>query len=74
MSRPPTASPFTPVAIRLPCAESCAAYRPINGNHGWSDYGICTNRRSPLCGYPTRLGRECAYYLTDPAPELTRAT
>ncbi len=72
MNLSPSESRLPPAAIQLPCAESCAAYRPITTN-GWSEYGICNNRRSPRCGYPVRPGNDCSYYLTSPVPTLNRA-
>jgi len=56
-----TETKFPTASVHLPCAESCTAFQPINPN-GWSDYGICTNRQSPRCGYPVRPGNDCSYY------------
>jgi hypothetical protein len=67
MNETPANSTFT-TTIRLPCSEACAAYRSIAAD-GWSEYGLCTNRQSPLCGYPARLGRDCSYYQVSAEPE-----
>ncbi|MFZ5494618.1 MAG: hypothetical protein ACOZE5_04695 [Verrucomicrobiota bacterium] len=65
---------FEPRArIMQPCAESCAAYRPLKTD-GWSDYGRCANPRSRFCGYPVRLGRECRDFLVRGAADLNRAS
>jgi hypothetical protein len=67
MNPSPNDSRLTPTTIQLPCAESCAAYHPITAN-GWSDYGICTNRQAPGCGYPVRPGKDCKYYQVSANP------
>lgn len=56
-----------PPAILLPCAESCAYFHQIHADR-WSDFGLCGNPRSPRRGYPVRLGRDCRYFKTKPAP------
>jgi hypothetical protein len=56
--------------VVLPCAESCAAFRPL-APAGWPDFGLCTNPRSPRCGYPVRPGRDCRSFLTIPSPVST---
>lgn len=53
--------------ILQPCAESCAAFRPLDPNR-WSDYGLCLNPRSPRRGYPARVGHDCRYYLAPGGP------
>jgi hypothetical protein len=73
MTLPANESPASSANIRLPCSESCAAYRTLTIND-WNEYGLCTNRQSPRGGYPVRLGTDCSYYITRPAPALTRAT
>ncbi len=42
------------------CSDSCAGFRSL-AQHGWPDYDLCENPRSPLKGAPVRVGRECAY-------------
>ena len=54
---------LTQERVVLPCAESCAAFRPLDPDR-WSEFGLCTNPRSPFCGYPVRLGRNCRHFLT----------
>lgn len=54
----------------LPCAESCAAFRPLRPDR-WSDYGRCVNPRSRFCGYPVRLGRECRNFQPGETPGST---
>lgn len=49
--------------VLQPCAESCAAFRPLAADR-WSEYGICTNPRSRFSGYPVRIGRECRDFQT----------
>ena len=50
-----------PVGIIEPCNEACACFQQLSTG-GWSDYGLCTNPRSPYCGAPVRLGQECDDY------------
>ena len=50
-----------PVGIIEPCSEACACFQKLTGG-GWSDYGLCTNPRSPYCGAPVHLGQECNDY------------
>jgi hypothetical protein len=71
----PDAVVSTPAELRprvvLPCAESCLAYRPLKAD-SWSDFGVCTNPRSPYCGYPVRPGRDCRNHVV-PAQTVTSA-
>lgn len=63
-----------PDVVRQPCSEACAAYHPINPG-SWTDYGLCLNPRSPLCGYPVRTGRDCdAYRVRSHAPDFSHAS
>lgn len=66
---PPDAAPVDPrpPAVLLPCAESCTYFHQINPDR-WSDFGLCGNPRSPRRGYPVRLGRDCRYFQSKPAP------
>jgi hypothetical protein len=61
----PAAEPYDPVSVPVgiiqPCSEACACFQRLAGG-GWSDYGLCTNPRSPHHGSPVRLGQECDDY------------
>ena len=57
----PADSVPAPVGISQPCSEACACFQQL-ANGGWSDYGLCTNPRSPHHGFPVRLGQECDDY------------
>ncbi len=50
-----------PGGIIEPCSEACAYFQRLAGS-GWSDFGLCTNPRSPDHGLPVRLGQECRDY------------
>jgi len=58
--------------VRQPCSEACLHFRPLRTDR-WSEFGLCLNRRSPRCGYPVRLDRECPSYQPTPAAILNRA-
>ena len=60
-------------SVCQPCSEACAAFHPINQGH-WSDYGVCLNPGSPLCGYPVHTGRDCIHYRVRGTGDFTRAT
>lgn len=58
--------------VVLPCAESCTAFRRLPPGP-WADFGVCTNPRSPYCGYPVRPGRDCRHFLTSVARDINPA-
>ena len=60
-SRETDAPADPPVQVIQPCSEACAGFRRLAGD-GWSDYGVCTNPRSPYHGCPVRIGRDCPNY------------
>jgi len=66
-------TPARAAGVCQPCSEACAAFHPINPG-SWTDYGLCLNPGSPLCGYPVRTGRECDTYRVRGAADLTRAS
>lgn len=57
------------LGVVLPCAESCRAFRLLPSAN-WSDFGLCTNPRSPYCGYPVRPGRDCRNFLVSDGRDL----
>ena len=59
--------------VLLPCAESCLGFRPLKAD-SWSDFGLCTNPRSPYCGFPVRPGRECRNFLSLTVREVNPAS
>jgi len=61
MTLPSNTPPPQPEAIRQPCTEACAAFRPLASDR-WSEFGMCLNPRSPRRGYPVRVGQECRDY------------
>lgn len=54
-------------SVVQPCAESCAAFRPLAPDR-WSDFGLCLHPHSSRRGYPVRIGRECRHYLPPGGP------
>lgn len=63
MYAPETNDPVQPgpVAIIQPCNEACVCFQRLTTG-GWSDFGLCTNPRSPYNGSPVRIGLECRNY------------
>ncbi len=62
----PDIPPQSTAGIIQPCSEACACFQKLSTG-GWSDYGICTNPRSPHYRTPVRLGLECDDYQSVPS-------
>lgn len=63
-----------PVRIIQPCSEACACFQSLRPGGGWSDFGFCTNPRSPHHGTTVRLGLECRdYQSTTGTPQSRQA-
>jgi hypothetical protein len=57
-AKPDSANPGrNPVAFQ-PCSDFCANFRSLDP-YRWPDFGRCLHPRSPLRGFPVRIGRDC---------------